>query len=532
MIDLSRNRADLLAEIGAAETPGEPLSDITDPRVAAADGHVRVCGHAKKDLFPLLRLALSERFAAVPPLQLNRDLLIPLRNALGNAYKHGNGYDPTKAVSAEIELTRNGILIAVTDEGEGFDVEETFRRFQSQQDYFVNGGAGFLNLHRATSTVAYENGGRTVLLCFRPALEKDEGRGERSELLPFGLRASHLAPHLDAEWVQACLSAELPEFASGQARIESCRIYPAGGRAGDDCGNRYVLRIAGHNGELAQTRIFTGRLHATEAAAEADFEFATRWHEVTTSTKRLRIPRPVARLAGEPRFVLYDFDPWLNLWEYLTHRRSLKSLCHAAERTGEALAGLHRSQIALRRMETDLMEERSRAMVGRAETNLRALPVVPDLMNHFGVCAERIQEWARLRQRRAVAPIHGALGWDCIHFGVNGRFYLYRFEASRRSDPGLDLGGFAADLLCFALVNHDDGAYRMCQDALLIQYNSGAEHPMSEADLGFYTALALIERLGRVPASRDTKVDVAGLLGALDVAVGQRESVATSVLPS
>src|SRR2546429_9696281 len=53
--------------------------------------HVRVCGRARDELFPLLKIALSERFATVPRLQIIRDLLLPLRNILGNAYKHGNG---------------------------------------------------------------------------------------------------------------------------------------------------------------------------------------------------------------------------------------------------------------------------------------------------------------------------------------------------------------------------------------------------------------------------------------------------------
>src|SRR3989442_1115950 len=98
MIDLSRTRAGLLAEIEAPVPAGEPLSAITDPRVATSDVHVRVCGHAREDLFPLLELALSERFAAVPRLSLILDLLMPLRNALGNAHKHGNGTDPAKSV--------------------------------------------------------------------------------------------------------------------------------------------------------------------------------------------------------------------------------------------------------------------------------------------------------------------------------------------------------------------------------------------------------------------------------------------------
>ena len=132
MIDLSRNRAELLAEIEAPLSTAEFLSDFTDLRFATADVRARVHGHAKNDLFPLLKVVLSERFADVPRPELMRDLLIPLRNALGNAYKHGNDHDPAKTVSVEVTLTRKGALIAITDEGFGFDVALTLRRFQEQ----------------------------------------------------------------------------------------------------------------------------------------------------------------------------------------------------------------------------------------------------------------------------------------------------------------------------------------------------------------------------------------------------------------
>src|SRR6266705_1217537 len=139
MINLSRTRAELLSEIDAPNLPGDPLSDLTDLRAASVDAHVRVCGRARDELFPLLKIALSERFAGVPRQQMIRDLLLPLKNVLGNAYKHGNRCDPTKMISVEIVLTVKGALIAVTDEGGGFDVALTFRRFQEQESsYYVN----------------------------------------------------------------------------------------------------------------------------------------------------------------------------------------------------------------------------------------------------------------------------------------------------------------------------------------------------------------------------------------------------------
>jgi hypothetical protein len=266
-----------------------------------------------------------------------------------------------------------------------------------------------------------------------------------------------------------------------------------------------------------ETRVLTGRLHATEAAAATDFEAATRLHEAKRS-KRLLIPKPVARLAGEPRLVLYDFDSWMNLWEFLTFRGSLKSLRHRAERVGQTLAYLHRSQVALRRAETDLAGEELPAMIARTETNLQTRPCGTELVSRFRACVQRLPERPAFRRQRILTPIHGALGWDCIHYGVDGRFYLYRFENCRQSHPGLDLGGFAADLLCFTLANYDEQAYGLCHDIFLDHYNSNSEHPMDEDDLRFYIAFALVERLQRA----DSHASVAQWLDALDAAIGNR----------
>jgi anti-sigma regulatory factor (Ser/Thr protein kinase) len=569
MIDLSRNRAELLAEIEAAEFQGEPLNDLTDPRVANGNAHVRVQGHAKKDLFPLLKVVLSARFALVPRSQLNRDLLIPLRNAIGNAYKHGNAKNPDKVISVGMVLSRVGALVTITDEGSGFDVAGTFRRFQLQEDYCMNRGAGFLNLHQATSTVSYENGGRTMLLCFRPTAPgntSDHPRhvreGRENSPLPSTVAACDnglqvvtrpaaadrlskiresplvepLHRVLDAEWIRTCLSSELPEFRNGETRIESCRVYAMRGPAEDGCGNRFVIRVASNGGHSTETRILTGKLHATETAAEADFESAKCLHDGVMA-KRLLIPRPVARLKAEPRLVLYEFDPWINLQEYLTHRPGLKPLLHAAERAGKGLADVHRSQVTLGRSSCPGTQKRElqpeqhfSELVARAEMNLATLPSGPGLVNRLRVCVERIQDLAALSPHRTVAPIHGALDWDCIHFGADGRFYLYHFESCRRSDPGLDLGGFAADLLCFTIANHSEEAYRNSLDAFLNKYNAETQHPMGKDDLRFYIARALIERLGR--ADCPTKAGAGQLLGALDAESGRWERAVTGKVPS
>ena len=215
------------------------------------------------------------------------------------------------------------------------------------------------------------------------------------------------------------------------------------------------------------------------------------------ATKSLRVPRPVAQLTDERCLVLYEFDPWMNLWEYLAYHHDLVTIQHSAKRAGEALAVLHRSQIVIRGVEPDFVEEPLQSIISDAERNLGALPRGSDLINRFQFSVQRTLAQARRRQPKALAPIHGSLGWDCIHYGVDNRFYLYRFETSRRSDPGLDLGGFAADLLCWTLIRQDKDAYRMCCDEFLNSYNSGADYSMDPDDLRFYIAIVVFERLRR-----------------------------------
>jgi hypothetical protein len=156
-------------------------------------------------------------------------------------------------------------------------------------------------------------------------------------------------------------------------------------------------------------------------------------------------------------------------------------------------------------------------MIGRAGKSLQSLGGGSELAHRFRACVQPVQKRVAFDRPRTPAPIHGALGWDCIHYGVEGRFYLYRFESCRRSDPGLDLGGFAADLLCFTRAHHEEGVFRMCRDVLLSAYNLQAERSMSVNDLRFYIAFALIERLQR--AQPRAAVEAGEWLAALEATI-------------
>src|SRR5205823_14944161 len=180
---------------------------------------------------------------------------------------------------------------------------------------------------------------------------------------------------------------------------------------------------------------------------------------------------------------------------------------HCAEKIGRALARLHRNPVQFRRSKPEFSGEGFGAMIARAQRNLQTLACEPDLVQRFRNLAREIWDPAAVGQEPTPAPIHGAFGWDCIYYGVDNYFYLFRFESCRRGAPGLDLGGFAADLLRFTLAHRDEESYSTCREAFLSEYNRKATRPMGEDHLRFYTALAVAERLGRTqnPARADTE---------------------------
>ncbi len=69
--------------------------------------------------------AAASILTEVEKLGWNEDAVFAIRlaaeEALMNAIRHGNGFDESKKVLIDYEVTADQIEIAVTDEGEGFD---------------------------------------------------------------------------------------------------------------------------------------------------------------------------------------------------------------------------------------------------------------------------------------------------------------------------------------------------------------------------------------------------------------------------
>lgn len=168
VIDLDYSRERMLADIGApdplpdAESGGDSLADLS---VGKKIRHV-IRGTRPEDVLPQLDQALSERFAQVAPDRLFRDLLSPLKKAVGNAHKRGNRRDPGKHLEVEVVATPRGAFVEVTDEGEGFDVADIHARFQAGEKYGEHKGSGFRRYSKARSVVSFAPGGRAFRLRF------------------------------------------------------------------------------------------------------------------------------------------------------------------------------------------------------------------------------------------------------------------------------------------------------------------------------------------------------------------------------
>jgi hypothetical protein len=162
----------MLGDIGAVE--GLPaLSDPSDPRTLAEFverdlSRLLVKVRTPEEILPELDAALAARFPAVPPERLQRNLLRPLKKAVGNAHKRGNQCAGDKWITVEAIVTREGAFIEVSDEGQGFDFAATYERFRSGQSYFAHKGSGFRRYAQASAVVSFANGGRTFRACFRP----------------------------------------------------------------------------------------------------------------------------------------------------------------------------------------------------------------------------------------------------------------------------------------------------------------------------------------------------------------------------
>lgn len=95
------------------------------------------------------------------------NLLIAVSEAVNNAVFHGNKLDKSKLINVKIEVENRHIEIIVTDEGEGFDIENVGDP-REPENLLKSHGRGVFLINELSDKVSYkiENSGVTVFMTF------------------------------------------------------------------------------------------------------------------------------------------------------------------------------------------------------------------------------------------------------------------------------------------------------------------------------------------------------------------------------
>ena len=88
---------------------------------------------------------------------------LALEEAIVNAIKHGNGYDPDKTVTVKCHVDGEMVSVAIEDQGEGFDLSSVPDP-TDDANLDKPSGRGIMLMHSFLSKVEYSDGGRRVLL--------------------------------------------------------------------------------------------------------------------------------------------------------------------------------------------------------------------------------------------------------------------------------------------------------------------------------------------------------------------------------
>jgi anti-sigma regulatory factor (Ser/Thr protein kinase) len=101
-------------------------------------------------------------FAATPPTPRTQfRLCTVLAEAVANAMLYGNGSDPARRVVVEVELDDQQMVIAVSDEGEGFDHNVIPLPIGDESRQSTR-GRGLFMIHRLADHVAFNERGNTI----------------------------------------------------------------------------------------------------------------------------------------------------------------------------------------------------------------------------------------------------------------------------------------------------------------------------------------------------------------------------------
>jgi serine/threonine-protein kinase RsbW len=103
------------------------------------------------------------------------DVIVALDEAIVNAIKHGNGYDPGKHVRITAAIRRGEAHFEVTDEGEGFRMQDVPDPC-APENLLRTSGRGILLIRSTMDEVAYNERGNSLTMVKRSASAEQNTR--------------------------------------------------------------------------------------------------------------------------------------------------------------------------------------------------------------------------------------------------------------------------------------------------------------------------------------------------------------------
>jgi serine/threonine-protein kinase RsbW len=99
--------------------------------------------------------------APAPPSRTQFRLCTVVAEAVANAMLYGNDGDPSRRVIVEIEVAADRLVVAVSDEGDGFD-HQLVPQPIGEESIEATRGRGLFMIHRLADHVKFNDTGSTI----------------------------------------------------------------------------------------------------------------------------------------------------------------------------------------------------------------------------------------------------------------------------------------------------------------------------------------------------------------------------------
>jgi aminoglycoside phosphotransferase (APT) family kinase protein len=462
VIDLDLTLEDMLEGIAWHPEAAYPkLSDIADERVRTAPQ-----SHLSFDWYPtepdiILRLfcLYLKTFSRTSFDAIYNDLGRPVKHATGNSVKRGNDGDLEKPLRFDHYFTEKGVVVAISDQGEGFDYRSVCSRFQNNEQYFTYGGKGFKWFAKCDSKISYTNGGSTLLIQFEigdllPESSHECFASAGDGPIPFDIidaipnasltglyKMARCGPDLlygvwkNLEFLDKYLFSALPGQSDDDkgALIATAEIVDVNNRG-------TMVRYRTKDDEIVAKFFRKG-----DEGAQTYEILHTAWSNHLGSDQPYRVPRPLAYHADRRLLVIVE-NEGTTLEAYLSG--SDDELIHACQRAARWLRKFHAVPTdvlsAAGVQPEDKKEKKEKKKHKKKKLQLDQEENFADLSNDL---FSEYQHWADAKKRQSdpIVPIHGRFAPETVLLN-NGITAAIDFDSTKLGECGADLSRFVLEV--------------------------------------------------------------------------------------